>query len=186
VGIGALSGSLASGTGQVIVNLFTPNVAWHAGVPDAMLVGGVTGGIAGGVGYGIGRLFRPIVAPRGGPLVKYDPVFALEQGANSATVVPDNYAVVRGGQAPMPPPGATFSGSMGETVYDAATGVPHGTIRSTTAGAIRQQGGSVILAPEPTRSGAMNNIHVNVTEGGAVTVFGLPIPNPVPKSLRIN
>ena len=53
VGVGALSGSLASGTGQIIVNLFTPNAAWYAGVPDALLVGGVTGGIAGGVGYGI-------------------------------------------------------------------------------------------------------------------------------------
>jgi RHS repeat-associated protein len=62
VGVGALSGSLASGTGQVIVNLFTPNAAWYAGVPDALLVGGVTGGIAGGVGYGIRQWLTAQVA----------------------------------------------------------------------------------------------------------------------------
>jgi hypothetical protein len=77
VGVGALSGSLASGTGQLIVNLFTPNAAWYAGVPDAMLVGGVTGGIAGGVGYVIrqwvaaqmaesGSVMRSGVVYRGG------------------------------------------------------------------------------------------------------------------------
>jgi RHS repeat-associated protein len=118
-------------------------------------------------------------------IVKYDPKFALQQGANPATVVPDAYSVVRGGQAPMPAAGATFSGSMGATVPEAAAGVPHGTIRATTAGAVRQQGGSVVLAPEATRSGAINQSHVNVTEGSSPTVFGPPAPNPVPKSERV-
>lgn len=121
----------------------------------------------------------------GSSIVKYDPKFALQQGANPATVVPDPYAVVRGGQAPMPTAGTTFSGSMGATVPEAAAGVPHGTIRSTTAGAVREQGGSVVLAPEATRSGAINQSHVNVTEGSSPTVFGPPAPNPVPKSERV-
>ena len=80
-------------------------------------------------------------------LVKYDANFALQQGGNPATVVPGPYTVVRGGQAPVPPAGTTFSGSMGSTVSEAAAGVPHGTIRVTTANAIRQQGGTVVLAP---------------------------------------
>ena len=119
-------------------------------------------------------------------IVKYDPKFALQQGANPATVVPNSYSVVRGGQTSMPAAGTTFSGSMGATVQDAgAAGVPHGTIRSTTAGAIREQGGSVVLAPEATRSGAINESHVNVTEGSGLRVsFGPPAPNPVPKSQR--
>ena len=118
-------------------------------------------------------------------IVKYDAKFALQQGANPAKVVPDPYAVVRGGQAPMPAAGTTFSGSMGATVPEAAAGVPHGTIRSTTAGAVREQGGSVVLAPEATRSGAINQSHVNVTEASSPTVFGPPAPNPVPKSERV-
>jgi uncharacterized protein RhaS with RHS repeats len=118
-------------------------------------------------------------------IVKFDAKFALQQGANPATVVPGPYAVVRGGQAPMPAAGTTFSGSMGATVPEAAAGVPHGTIRSTTAGAVREQGGSVVLAPEATRSGAINQSHVNVTEASSPTVFGPPAPNPVPKSERV-
>ena len=50
VGVGALSGSLASGAGQVTVNLLTPCTPWHSGLALAMVTGGVTGGIAGGVG----------------------------------------------------------------------------------------------------------------------------------------
>jgi len=139
--------------------------------------------LIGGVGE-IGKVAK-IEETASGAIVKYDAKFALQQGANPATVVPDPYAVVRGGQAPMPAAGTTFSGSMGATVSDAAAGVPHGTIRSTTAGAVREQGGSVVLAPEATRSGAINQSHVNVTEGSSPTVFGPPAPNPVPKSERV-
>jgi RHS repeat-associated protein len=65
---------------------------------------------------------------------------------------PDEDVVVRGGQSPLPPPGTVFSGSSGANLVDAASGVPHGTIRSTTAGAIRAAGGTVTSAPELTRS----------------------------------
>lgn len=44
---------------------------------------------------------------------------------------------------------------------EAGAGVPHGTVRATTAGAIRGGGGSVSVAPERTRAGAMNLQHVN-------------------------
>ncbi len=99
--------------------------------------------------------------------------------------VPDDGVIVRGGQADMPEPGTTFSGSQGGTVEEAAKGVPHGTIRPSTAGEIRGQGGSVEVAPEPTRSGGINPQHVNVKEGNGPSSFGPAQPNPVPKEERI-
>ncbi|MCP5007849.1 MAG: RHS repeat-associated core domain-containing protein, partial [Planctomycetes bacterium] len=117
-------------------------------------------------------------------IVKYDSVFALKQGANAKNVVPDSFVVVRGGQAPMSGPGNTFSGSMGSTLSEAASGVPHGSVRVTTAGQIRAGGGVVELVPETTRSGVINVRHVNVTEGGS-TVFSEFIQSPVPKASRI-
>jgi len=119
------------------------------------------------------------------PTAKYDPVGAFKQGADPATVVPDSYVIVRGGQSATPSPGTGFSGSMGETVSDAAAGVPHGTISITTAGEIRAAGGSVTLAPELTRGGTINWSHVNVIEGGEATGFGPQVPNPVPRAGRI-
>ncbi|MBC7251340.1 MAG: AHH domain-containing protein, partial [Anaerolineae bacterium] len=53
VGLGALSGSLTAGAGQVTVNLLTPCTPWHSGLVWAMAAGGVSGSIAGGVGYGV-------------------------------------------------------------------------------------------------------------------------------------
>jgi RHS repeat-associated protein len=94
--------------------------------------------------------------------------------------VPNGFSVVRGGTQPMPPAGQPFSGAYGPTLETAATGVPHGTIRSTTAGAIRDAGGTVKVAPEPLRSGQMNPIHADVVEGSCPSVFGPPIKNPVP------
>ena len=85
----------------------------------------------------------------------------------------------------MPAPGTTFSGSQGGTVTEAGAGVPHGTIRTSTAGEIRSGGGRVEVAPEPTRSGQVNGQHVNVTEGGKTSTFSPPQPNPVPKVDRI-
>jgi len=73
---------------------------------------------------------------------------------------------------------------VGNTLLEAAAAVPHGTIRSSTVRAIIETGGTVVLSPELTRSGAMNYRHVNVTEG-RVSTFSLPFPNPVPKHLRI-
>jgi RHS repeat-associated protein len=53
MGIGALTGSLSAGAGQVTTNVLTPCVKWHHNLGRAMLVGGVAGGVAGGVGYGL-------------------------------------------------------------------------------------------------------------------------------------
>ena len=99
--------------------------------------------------------------------------------------VSDASVVVRGGTGEMPAPGTTFSGSQGRTVEDAGAGVPHGTIRTSTAGDIRSGGGRVDVAPEPTRSGQVNGQHVNVTEGGTKSTFSPLQPNPVPKPERI-
>jgi len=93
--------------------------------------------------------------------------------------------IVRGGSGEMPAPGNVFSGSQGGTVAEAAQGVPHGTIRTSTAGEVRANGGQVQVAPEATRSGQVNGQHVNVTEGGKTTTFSEPKPNPVPKPDRI-
>jgi RHS repeat-associated protein len=98
---------------------------------------------------------------------------------------PDDSVVVRGGTKPLPPPGEVFSGSAAPTLDEAARGVPHGTIRSTTAGAIRGEGGTVVSKPELTRSGAMNELHVNICLGSNTCVFSDPFPNPVPPSDRI-
>lgn len=106
--------------------------------------------------------------------------------AKGAGAVPDANVVVRGGTAEMPPAGTTFSGAHGATLEEAASGVPHGTIRTTTAGAVRDAGGTVHSAPEPTRSGVMNDKHVNVTEGAnKPSTFSKPRPNPVPKKDRV-
>lgn len=97
--------------------------------------------------------------------------------------VPDRGVIVRGGQAEMPPAGTTFSGSQGSTTSEAGKGVPHGTIRESTAGAILAGGGSVTVKPDPTKSGTLNPQHVNVVEGRPT--FSAPKPNPVPKKERI-
>jgi RHS repeat-associated protein len=99
---------------------------------------------------------------------------------------PDSQVIVRGGASDMPKPGQTFSGSQGSTVEEAASGVPHGQIRTSTAGSIRANGGTVEVAPEPTRSGQINGQHVNVTEGGNSSTFSNPPQtNPVQKSDRV-
>jgi RHS repeat-associated protein len=113
-------------------------------------------------------------------------VLAPGMTSSASAGVADASFVVRGGAGEMPPPGTTFSGAQGATLEEAASGVPHGTIRSTTAGAIREGGGSVESAPELTRSGVMNDKHVNITEGTTKpSSFSDPQPNPVPKKDRI-
>ncbi len=97
----------------------------------------------------------------------------------------DLVIVVRGGISELPPSGTVFSGAVGETLADAAAFVPHGTIRHTTVGAILAAGGSVTLKPEMTRSGKLNERHVNVVEAAAPSVFSEPLDNPVPKPERI-
>ena len=95
------------------------------------------------------------------------------------------FVVVRGGRSELPPPGTVFSGAVGATLKEAAAGVQHGTIRSTTVAAILADGGSVILKPEMTRRGLINDRHVDITEGKSPTTFSQPFANPVPKERRI-
>ena len=64
--------------------------------------------------------------------------------------------------------------------------VPHGQIRPTTAGEIREGGGSVVNVPEPTRSGEINERHVDICLGDAPCPFGELQPNPVPKNERVS
>jgi hypothetical protein len=107
-------------------------------------------------------------------------------GMRAEAAVPDANVVVRGGAGEMPPQGTTFSGAHGATVEDAAQGVPHGQIRTSTAGEVRDAGGSVRSAPERTRSGNINQKHVNVREGtNNPSTFSQPKPNPVPKKDRV-
>ena len=100
--------------------------------------------------------------------------------------VPNANVIVRGGAGEMPAQGSAFSASQGRSVQEAGAGVPHGTIRTSTAGEIRSGGGKVDVAPEPTRAGNVNFQHVNVAEGrGAPSSFSPPQSNPVPKIDRI-
>jgi hypothetical protein len=110
---------------------------------------------------------------------------AVRKGADPKVVVPDEFVVVRGGTKPMPPPGDSFSSTVGPTLEAAAAAVPHGQVRVTTARAIRAQGGTVEWFAEHTPHGTLNEQHVHVTEQGA-TSFSEPQANPVPKKLRID
>lgn len=97
--------------------------------------------------------------------------------------VPSGQVVVHGGQGAVPSSG-TYSGSQGATAEEAGKGVPHGTIKETTAGAIRDSGGEVRPAPEPAwPGGPINGQHVNIT--GGQDTFGPPRANPAPKDQRI-
>lgn len=93
--------------------------------------------------------------------------------------------VVRGGARELPSPGTPFSGAVGKTIEDAAAYVPHGMIRFTTIGAILAGGGSVTLKPEVTRSGKINERHVDVIEGSLTSTFSDVMPNPIPRPDRI-
>jgi RHS repeat-associated protein len=110
---------------------------------------------------------------------------AAPAAKQEADEVADDLVVVRGGTKEMPAPGETFSGAAGRTLDEAASGVPHGQIRVTTAGQIRAGGGTVKHAPELTRSGVMNPLHVNICLGRGRCPFGPLQPNPVPKVGRI-
>lgn len=122
------------------------------------------------------------IAPNSTALVRYDAEFAIRQGADPATIyVPDSHVIVRGGIGEMPAPGTVFSGSMGMTLEQAASGVPNGSLRVSTAGAIRSSGGTVQAIPEGV---PINLRHVNVVEGGAASAFSPVQPNPVPKPFR--
>jgi RHS repeat-associated protein len=131
----------------------------------------------GQLGYGLGKLSMGFAAA--GTIGRVGGAVA------GADAVADGAIVVRGGQGAIPAAGEVFSGAVGRTLEEAASGVPHGTIRATTAGEIRAGGGSVELSPELTRSGAMNERHANICLGSGSCPFGEPMPNPVPKSQRV-
>lgn len=79
-----------------------------------------------------------------------------------------------------------ISAQMGWSVEEAAAGLPHGTVRTTTAGEIRAAGGTVELRPEPAwEGGPMNTWHVNVTEGPVPAFPEEDRPNPVPGQGRL-
>lgn len=112
---------------------------------------------------------------------------AMEGEIDALFEITVDSVVVRGGRSELPPAGEVFSGAVGKTIEDAAAFVPHGTIRSTTVGAIESNGGTVVLKPELTRSGVLNPRHVNITEGPhGPTTFSKPFENPVPSKSRIH
>ena len=76
--------------------------------------------------------------------------------------IPDDFAVVRGGEKPLPLPGTPFSGAAGTDKHDAAKGIPHNKMRATTAAAIRAYGGQVTRVPELSKGGVLNVRHVEV------------------------
>jgi hypothetical protein len=104
--------------------------------------------------------------------------------AETATL-DDAAIVIRGGTGEIPAPGEVFSGAYGSTLEDAAKATPYGTIRVTTAGEIRDAGGTVNVVPELTRGGTLNEQHVDICLGGGACPFGPQQPNPVPKAGRI-
>ena len=110
---------------------------------------------------------------------------ATANGADPYSVVPDDYLIVHGGTAPIPPAGSVFSGAAGPTLEAAGCAIPHGQLRVTTAGAIRTGGGYVLWVPDQSRYGTINEQHVNIREGGS-TSFSQVQPNPVPRRQRID
>ncbi len=70
-----LSGALASGAGQVTVNLLTPCTPWHSGLGWAMVTGGVTGGIS--LPNGILRSGRVDVTDTLGQVTRYEYVWSV-------------------------------------------------------------------------------------------------------------
>jgi hypothetical protein len=110
---------------------------------------------------------------------------AVAAGADPAAVVPNEYAVAKGGSTPIPGPGVLFSGAVGPTPELAAAAVPHGQVQLSTVGAIRDAGGRVTWVTEVSRAGTLNRQHVNITEAGP-TSFSALITNPVPRRQRID
>src|SRR5213594_77351 len=104
---------------------------------------------------------------------------AVKAGADPKVVVPDSFVVARGGSTPIEGT-QPFSAAIGPSLQAAASALPHGQIRVTTAGAIRAAGGMVEWAPETSRHGTVNRQHVNIT-GASADLFSDLMPNPVPR-----
>ena len=120
-------------------------------------------------------------------LVNKNPlVDELARGADPKTVIPDDAVIVRGGRNYQPHPGNTISAQMGSSVSEAASGLPHGTVRVATAGEIRAAGGVVELDPEEAwEGGPISTWHVGVTEGFQPAFSGQGAANPVDKADRL-
>lgn len=115
------------------------------------------------------------------PLVK-----AIEAGADPKLVVPDSAIIVRGGQEYVHQTGKTISAQMGSTAAEAASGLPHGSVRVTTAGEIRAAGGTVELIPEAViPNGPINTWHVDITPGANPVFPTAHTTSPAPKQDRI-
>ena len=93
---------------------------------------------------------------------------AVRNGVDPKAVVPDDIVIVHGGAGATVPLGKTISGAAGKNLEEAAAAVPHGTIRVTTAGAIRARGGVVEWDPEISR-------HARVSDGAR---SNWPLPRP--------
>ena len=179
--------------------LNTTDPTGHCGGGQCTLAGAAAGGLVAGppgaaVGATVGGIADILAFIVAAVLVTAIVVNASDNTPQAAATgdyhlpgdVPDSHTVVRGGTGDLPEPGTEFSGSHGSNLEEAASGVPHGTIRDTTAGKIRADGGSVDVRPEPAyEGGPMNNRHVNVRTGNKKPSFSEPRPNPVPKSNRV-
>ena len=183
-------GNVLTGVGKELVNMVTstinmltadkaggvlPIAGTGANIPQLQMSN--TDQIAGAALTVVGTAIAG-VGPEGAAASTESAVAETQSSVASANVV------VRGGTGELPAGNVTYSGSTGTTLEEAASGVPHGTIRSTTAGEINNAGGTVEHAPEPAYpSGPMNDKHVNIT--GGQKAFGPPKPNPVPKAQRV-
>lgn len=170
---------------------FDFDIPWHTNPHSCWFKGGVYAGIALMVAAVVAEPFlAPQLEAEAAAAGAEGRAAAAAEGeagaAGGASGVPDSHYVVRGGEGPLPPRGEPFSGAHGPTPEDAASGVPHGTVRDTTAGAIRQTGGTVVSKPEPAYAGGpINPRHVNITEGPGSSTFSGPKANPVSKSGRV-
>lgn len=109
---------------------------------------------------------------------------AVQQGADPAKVVPDDFYVVHGGEMVIAK-GVRVSCTVGPTLEAAAAAVPHGQIRWSIASTIRRLGGVVHWLPEYSRKLTLNQQHADVLVPTGAP-FSELTKNPVPRSQRID
>jgi len=191
---------IASAAGGAVTGALIGSIVDTGGA--TLIVGGALAGAAGGMterliagkGNSVRAVATDMANGAGGVMLgavagKLAP--GVEKGIRNAVAriprrVPNNSVVVRGGIGDVPAPGTKFSGSFGKTLEDAGTGVPNNQVRVTTAGAIRNDGGTVRSKPELNpKTGVINRRHVNVTEGRGPTTFSPPQKNPIPPERRV-
>lgn len=173
IGQGAAAGFVGESFNQLAAGHFDAK---------SLIVAATTGAALAGAGRYVSG---GVKAVRGRVNLSQRGSFPLGRATKGAGGLADDTVVVRGGTSEVPPPGEVFSGAYGHTLEEAGAYVPYGQIRPTTAGQIRAGGGTVTVVPEMTRSGVMNEHHVNICLGAGPCPFGPLQPNPVPKSGRI-